>query len=190
VGSERRFAISCCQRWSSSPPTWCDCATGAARCCPSCCSCKPCRFRFRTWRASSSGRHRLRWSHWRSFTPSCVRAYSSWPCRLYPRYLERAMQAPPDERNALQVDTFLWPTRWALLRERELHAGDVLTYDESAHFLSDLWSSRRVRVERVHTRRVRSEGPGTERSLGRRAIVLGGRARDPRNGRRVHLSQQ
>jgi hypothetical protein len=65
-------------------------------------------------------------------------AYRGWI--VYPRYLRRAMEAAPDERAALQIDTFLWPTRWGLARERELGPGDVLTYDESVHFLGDLYS--------------------------------------------------
>lgn len=59
---------------------------------------------------------------------------------VFPRYLERARRADTVERAALQIDTFLWPTRWALQRERELQPGDVITYDQSVHFISDLFS--------------------------------------------------
>ncbi len=59
---------------------------------------------------------------------------------VYPRYVERARAASTDERAALQIDTFIIPTRWALARERELNHGDVFAYDESVHFLGDLFN--------------------------------------------------
>lgn len=59
---------------------------------------------------------------------------------VHPRYLERARRLDAAGRNALQLDTFLWPTRWAAARERELDAGDVLAYDEGVHFLNDLFN--------------------------------------------------
>jgi len=57
----------------------------------------------------------------------------------YPRNFAAAVNATPEVRSALQIDTFLWPTEAGLLRERELRAGDVVTYDESAHFLAEFW---------------------------------------------------
>lgn len=59
---------------------------------------------------------------------------------VHPRYWERARDASVAERAALQIDVFLWPTQWGLARERELRAGDVLAYDESVHFLQDLFN--------------------------------------------------
>ncbi len=72
---------------------------------------------------------------------------------VHPRYLERARALDAAGRNALQIDTFLWPTQWAAARERELHAGDVITYDEGVHFLNDLFNHDfGARVEFVSTR--------------------------------------
>lgn len=59
---------------------------------------------------------------------------------VYPRYFEESRGADPITRTAMQIDTFLWPRKWALLREQELNAGDVLAYDESVHFLGELWN--------------------------------------------------
>jgi hypothetical protein len=59
---------------------------------------------------------------------------------VHPRYWERVRSADPVERAAMQVDVFLWPTRWGLARERELRAGDVFVYDESVHFMQDLFN--------------------------------------------------
>lgn len=59
---------------------------------------------------------------------------------VHPRYWERARSASVVERAALQIDVFLWPTRWGLARERELRPGDVFAYDESVHFLQDLFN--------------------------------------------------
>lgn len=68
---------------------------------------------------------------------------------VHPRYFERARAAGPAERSALQIDTFLWPTRWAMAREEETR-GHVVAYDEGVHFLNDLfnhdWSSEVVFV--------------------------------------------
>jgi len=84
---------------------------------------------------------------------------------VHPRYFDRARRLDAAGRNALQLDTFLWPTRWAEARERELHAGDVIAYDEGVHFLNDLFNhdfgprvefvSSRVPAEQ-YLRRVRS----------------------------------
>lgn len=59
---------------------------------------------------------------------------------VHPRYFERARSLDAAGRNALQLDSFLWPTRWAMARERELRAGDVIAYDEGVHFLNDLFN--------------------------------------------------
>lgn len=59
---------------------------------------------------------------------------------VYPRYLDRARAASVVERASLQVDSLLWPTRWALARERELAGGGVIAYDESVLFLGDLFN--------------------------------------------------
>jgi len=59
---------------------------------------------------------------------------------VHPRYFDRARRLDAAGRNALQLDSFLWPTRWAEARERELHVGDVIAYDEGVHFLNDLFN--------------------------------------------------
>lgn len=59
---------------------------------------------------------------------------------VHPRYWERVRSASAVERAAMQIDVFLWPTQWGLARERELRAGDVFVYDESVHFLQDLFN--------------------------------------------------
>jgi hypothetical protein len=77
------------------------------------------------------------------------------------------------ERASLQIDVFLWPTQWGVARERELRAGDVFAYDESVHFLQDLFNhdySHRVVyvssanpqrfVQRVRAMRARWVGVG------------------------------
>ena len=57
----------------------------------------------------------------------------------YPKHFEAALHANWLERSALNLDTFLWPTEAGLLRERELRAGDVVTYDDAAHFLGEFF---------------------------------------------------
>ncbi len=92
---------------------------------------------------------------------------------VHPRYWERARHASVAERAALQIDVFLWPTQWGVARERELRAGDVFAYDESVHFLQDLFNhdySHRVVyvssanpqrfVQRVRAMRARWVGVG------------------------------
>jgi len=59
---------------------------------------------------------------------------------VYPRYFAESVAADPVTRASMQIDTFLWPREWALARERELRHGEVLAYDESVHFLGDLWN--------------------------------------------------
>jgi hypothetical protein len=59
---------------------------------------------------------------------------------VYPRYAAESRAVDPVTRAAMQIDTFLWPRKWALLREQELNTGDVLAYDESVHFLGELWN--------------------------------------------------
>jgi hypothetical protein len=59
---------------------------------------------------------------------------------VYPRYFAESRATDPVTRTAMKIDTFLWPREWALLREQELNEGDVLAYDESVHFLGELWN--------------------------------------------------
>jgi hypothetical protein len=60
------------------------------------------------------------------------------------------LRASPVQRSALQVVDWLWPTDWNLLKERELKAGDVVVYDQSVDFLSELFTrDYRTRVEYV-----------------------------------------
>ncbi len=59
---------------------------------------------------------------------------------VHPRYFEEALRSSPLERNAMQIDTFLWPSRFARMRERELRGGHVFAYDEGVHFLGELFN--------------------------------------------------
>lgn len=71
---------------------------------------------------------------------------------VHPRYLDRARSVDAATRSALQLDTFLWPTRWGVARERETR-GEVLAYDEGVHFLNDLFNHDfSSRVEFVSSR--------------------------------------
>lgn len=58
----------------------------------------------------------------------------------YPRHFAKARNASWEERAGLQLDAFLWPEPWGLTRERELKAGDVITYDEWAIFVGEFFS--------------------------------------------------
>ncbi len=58
---------------------------------------------------------------------------------VFPRYFAQAVNATPVERATMQIDTFLWPSRWARAREEEIAPGEVITYDESVHFMGDLF---------------------------------------------------
>ncbi|HEX8441862.1 hypothetical protein [Archangium sp.] len=69
---------------------------------------------------------------------------------MYAKSFKRALRADPLERSALQVVDWLWTTEWNLIKERELKAGDVVTYDESVNFLSEFFTrDYRTRVEYV-----------------------------------------
>jgi hypothetical protein len=54
--------------------------------------------------------------------------------------LPEARRASATLRPLLQVSSWRWPTTWAVARERELRAGDVIAYDEAAYFLADFFS--------------------------------------------------
>jgi hypothetical protein len=69
---------------------------------------------------------------------------------MYTKHFGEALRASPLERSALQVVDWLWPTEWHLLKERELKAGDVVVYDQSAYFLTEFFTrDYRTRVEYV-----------------------------------------
>jgi len=69
---------------------------------------------------------------------------------MYSKHFGEALRASPLERSALQVVDWLWPTEWNLLKERELKAGDVVVYDQSAYFLAEFFTrDYRTRVEYV-----------------------------------------
>lgn len=59
---------------------------------------------------------------------------------VFPKHFLASFRASQELRASLQIDTFLWPTEWGLRRERELAAGDVVTYDESTVFLQELFT--------------------------------------------------
>jgi hypothetical protein len=72
---------------------------------------------------------------------------------VFPKHFLASFRASPELRASLQIDTFLWPTEWGLRRERELAAGDVVTYDESTVFLQELFTrDYRTRVTFVSSR--------------------------------------
>jgi hypothetical protein len=86
---------------------------------------------------------------------------------VFPKHFLASFRASPELRASLQIDTFLWTTEWGLLRERELAAGDVVAYDESAVFVQELFTrDYRTRVTFVssqgdpeaYTQRLRALG--------------------------------
>lgn len=106
-------------------------------------------------------------------TVMCALSYSGFV--VHPRHWAAVSRASWQERSALQIDTFLWPSEWGLAKEREFRAGDVLVYDATPHFLSDLWTyDYRSRVLYVP-----QQGDGQAfvrrvRELRARWVVLGG----------------
>ncbi len=68
----------------------------------------------------------------------------------YAGHFRTVLRASPEERATLRVVPWLWPTKWAQLKERELKAGDVVVYDQSVRFLAELFTrDYRTRVEYV-----------------------------------------
>jgi hypothetical protein len=59
---------------------------------------------------------------------------------VFPKHFLASFRASPELRASLQIDSILWPTEWALRREQELAAGDVVAYDESTVFLQELFT--------------------------------------------------
>lgn len=56
------------------------------------------------------------------------------------QYRAELRRLAPHERANVQVADMLWPFELAQLRDRELGEGEVLAFDESAYFESDLFS--------------------------------------------------
>jgi hypothetical protein len=72
---------------------------------------------------------------------------------IYPKHLAAARAADEVLRSALQLDTFLWPTKAGLLRERELRPGDVVAYDQRSDFIAEFFThDYRTRVVFVSSR--------------------------------------
>lgn len=56
------------------------------------------------------------------------------------RFRDELRAMPAQERARVQVEPFLWPKEIADLRDHELGPGDVLAFDESPYFETDLFS--------------------------------------------------
>jgi hypothetical protein len=57
----------------------------------------------------------------------------------FPRQWARAIHSTPEERDTLQLESWMWPTFWSRQRDQEIGPDDVIAYDQSTSFVGEFF---------------------------------------------------